>query len=295
MSRDYSSRRSSAPGMASGSRSNRQRPDSARRNTRHSRQSAPHASRRRGGNTRHDSRSQQATPDRRVWVICAVLLALIGLCLYFISQPTSHEDDNNATDIQLPEAQAQETRDSDKSDESDSADSTSAGDKTETRDKSTEREKDEAADQEPRFSFYKMLPNYRVQVEEEAQTPTPVARAQTPHEPEVSSKTPVPGESGQPKSSAGQTSNPADADADGQFRIQVGAFSRAEDAQRRRQELSELGVPAQVQSMQTEDGKTIYRVQSDRLDSRVQARSMSQKLENHGIETMIQRLAADTD
>lgn len=302
MSRDYSSRRSSAPGSASGGRHNRQRSDSAKRNTRHShpRKPAPRSHRGRGGNgnTRNEGRGGQAPPDnRRVWVVCAVLIAIIALCLYFISRPASHDSDT--ADIELPEAHAAETGSADESDKSDSEKNSDPSDDSKRADRDKDKRDKQAAKQEPRFSFYKMLPNYRVEVEEEERhAPTPVARAQTPHEPEVSSKTPVPGKSSRARSAPRQSaSNTANADSGNdatrqfQFRIQVGAFSNAEDAQRRRQELSDLGVPAQVQPMQTDDGKTIYRVQSDRLDSRVQARSISQKLENHGIETMIQPIS----
>ena len=71
--------------------------------------------------------------------------------------------------------------------------------------------------------------------------------------------------------------------------IQAGAFSTPADADRRKAQLALLGVTADVTSVNTSSGKTIYRVQSTRVDSAGRAQELSQRLKSNGIETMIRQ------
>ena len=87
---------------------------------------------------------------------------------------------------------------------------------------------EEAAEEEPRFSFYRMLPNFEVIVPEE--------------EPDVSRDTTV-----------------AAVEEPGTYVLQAGSFTDVDDADRRRAELALLGVESRVQRIMIDD-RTYHRV-----------------------------------
>jgi len=86
----------------------------------------------------------------------------------------------------------------------------------------------EEPEQEPRFSFYDMLPNFEVVVSEE--------------EPDVSRDSKVPA-----------------IETPGTYILQAGSFTNQDDADRRRAELALLGVESRVQRVMIDD-RTYHRV-----------------------------------
>ena len=142
-----------------------------------------------------------------------------------------------------------------------------------------------------------MLPNYKVEVPAGQQAQQPVTDNNEPHEAEPAVNTPAPSAPAQSASRnssssthASSTSSSSSSASTGPgYVIQAGAFSTEGDADHRKAQLALLGVTADIVDIQTSSGKTVYRVQSDVLKSSDRAHALAQRLQSHGIETMVRQ------
>lgn len=285
MARDYSSRRNNPPGE--GKRKPGKRPTPAARPVRQ-KKSTP---RKKTGNSGDKRNNRNSAPTTRanapgcVWLLCGLFLVIAAVSVYYIaSRPAGHGPQSVSADLPDSDSDASEANAGNKSPSSTSSSKHSAA----------------ARKTEPRFSFYKMLPNYKVDVPAGQQAPQPVTDNQTPHEAEPATNTPAPsvskdatgdhdhegGHSGKEGHRQGAPSGSA-GDGGASYIIQAGAFSSEGDANHRKARLALLGVTAEVVDIHTSSGKTVYRVQSSVFKSRDKARSMSNRLDSHGIDTIV--------
>ena len=119
----------------------------------------------------------------------------------------------------------------------------------------------------PRFDFYTILPETEVIVPKESPRSAPV----TPPKP-----SPV-----QP-----QAAGPG-ADA---YLLQAGAFSQRADAERLRASLALLGIEADIQGVQGNDRKRVYRVRSGPYPSRAAVEQARSDLQRNGINSIAIKL-----
>jgi cell division protein FtsN len=110
------------------------------------------------------------------------------------------------------------------------------------------------------FDFYDMLPNLDVEVFEAARPPTratpPPARVETP----------------------------------GIYILQAGSFSQLGDADRRKAEISLLGVRSEIKKGSA-NGRTVYRVYTDPMQNPDEVNTVSSQLTGAGIEILLKRVS----
>ncbi|WP_423822608.1 SPOR domain-containing protein [Salinisphaera sp. SPP-AMP-43] len=269
MARDYSSRRNDPPNSNSGKRKTPKRAKPAATSAR----SKPKSSAKKNGSSpRRNTATRRGAPGW-VWFACGLLVAIvIGSIYYIASRPAGHGPESVSIDV------PHQSQDND----------------TETSNSQPPAAAPKAADDgqsEPRFSFYKMLPNYKVEVpaNQRHTQPAPVD-AHTPHEAEAAVETPAPASTSHQPSSGSASNAPSDnstGDAGTGYVIQAGAFSTHDDADHRKARLALLGVTARIVDVKTSSGKTVYRVQSGTVNTRAKAQNLAQRLKSHGIETMV--------
>lgn len=272
MARDYSSRRNNPPNSSSGKRKTPKRAKPAATSARAKpKNSAKKSSSGRGPRQNTAPAARSGTPGW-VWFACGLLVAIvIGSIYYIASRPAGHGPES--VSIDLPDEQSED------------ADAQPSKKQPEPAAESTDD-----SPSEPRFSFYKMLPNYKVEVpaNQRSTQPAPVD-AHAPHEAEASADTPAPASTAQSQTS-GSTSSASSGNGAGEaggYVIQAGAFSTHDDADHRKARLALLGVTARIVDVKTSSGKTVYRVQSGTLNTRTKAQNLAQRLKSHGIETMV--------
>lgn len=259
MPRDYSSRRNNRSN-SSGKRKSGKRPASAARPVRR-KKSTPRKKTASSGNQRRNTASAQTGPSGCIWLLCAVFICVAGGSAYYIAtRPAGHGPEG--TSLDLPDEQQVTTDDKSGSEP----------------DHNQPQDKQQKTESKPEFSFYQMLPNYKIKVPEGQEADKPVVDKNAPHETEPTKDTPKPAQSGKTA-----------ADASVNYVIQAGAFSTRADADHRKAKLTLLGVTADVVDMHTDSDKTIYRVQSSTLGSRKQAEKLSQRLQSHGIDTIVRQ------
>lgn len=117
------------------------------------------------------------------------------------------------------------------------------------------------ADEEPRFAFYEMLPNYEVVIPEEEYEQREDGRATT------SPKVREPG----------------------RYLIQAGSFSRYADADRRKAELALLGLESEIEGVTLEDDRTVYRVRSAPIEQLERLNVTLKRLRDNDIDTLVMR------
>lgn len=117
------------------------------------------------------------------------------------------------------------------------------------------------ADREPRFAFYEMLPNYEVVIPEEEYEQRDDGRATT------SPKVREPG----------------------RYLIQAGSFSRYADADRRKAELALLGLESEIEGVELEDGRTVYRVRSAPIKELERLNTTLKRLRDNDIDTLVMK------
>ncbi|RJS92875.1 SPOR domain-containing protein [Salinisphaera sp. Q1T1-3] len=221
-----------------------------------------------------------------VWGLCGFFLAIVLASGYYIfARPAATPSHTEQRDIALP-AEASDTNES--GDDKPSADTPASGDD----DGATAQSKN-APEEKPRFSFYKMLPNYHVDVsgsDDRASAREAASAEHTPHEADTPDNAPQaePDAASAPSPTPPKRSNSQSASGV-RYVIQAGAFSTEADADRRKAQLALLGVSAEIVDINTASGKTVYRVQSDPVGSPGQAQSLAQRLKSHGIETMVRQ------
>lgn len=283
MARDYSSRRNNPPDK-NGKRKASKRPTPAARPVRQKKTAPPKkkkaatAKRPRNGSGAGRAPTVRSGAPGCVWLLCGVCLGIAGLSIYYIaSRPSGHGP--QSVSINLPNGAPANSDDSgDAGNSKPAATSASTEHKTEKK-------------PEPRFSFYKMLPNYQVEVPAGQRAPAPVTDNAAPHEAEPAANTPAPADAAANDGARGDGGKPASAapDSGSGYVIQAGAFSTEGDADRRKAQLALLGVSAEIVDIKTSSGKTVYRVQSDVFNSSNKAQSMAERLHAHGIETMVRQ------
>lgn len=221
-----------------------------------------------------------------VWGLCGLFAGIVLVSGWYIfGRPAGTPGDTEQVDIAVP------------------ADNPTAGSSPDTSQSSNKTADSHGADtaadsaesqEKPRFSFYKMLPNYHVDIGSESSSASgpaehaPHEAAEPDNEPRsVSSSEDEP--TAKPSSSSSASAPDNDNDNDIRYVIQAGAFSAAADADRRKAQLALLGVTANVIDVTTASGRTVYRVQSDAVASAGKAQSLAQRLKSHGIETMVRQ------
>ncbi|MAA74903.1 MAG: SPOR domain-containing protein [Salinisphaeraceae bacterium] len=130
-------------------------------------------------------------------------------------------------------------------------------------------------EEEPRFAFYEMLPNYEVVIPEEEYTEP----ARSPSSPDTASK---------PAQQASQTTMPK-VEQPGRYVIQAGSFSSRADAERRKAGLALLGLQADIERVELSGGKTVFRVRSGPLNDVATLNKMLRRLKDEGIDTLVMR------
>ena len=262
MARDYSSRHNGDTPKNTRAKTNRRNPPARPAKTK-----KPS----RAKNTATNNKAPRGRTPGWVWGLSGLFVGIVLISGYYIfARPAGTPGGTAEMDIAVPTENASNTASQPASDD--------------TAAKSAETPKEPAGpDEQPRFSFYKMLPNYHVDVAEGAHKNRAEApSAHEPHEAEPSTPKPTTSRPAEPKRAAPSANGRA-------YVIQAGAFSTPADADRRKAQLALLGVTADVTSVNTSSGKTIYRVQSTRVDSAGRAQELSQRLKSNGIETMIRQ------
>lgn len=255
MARDYSSRRNNSSSN-SGKRKSGKRPAPAARPTR--KRKAAHKK-------KTTSRRNPATSSRPgcIWLISLALLFVAAAAVYYIAtRPTGHGP------------QGTQLKSLDTPQEQEIQPSVDQNSPTPAKSPKNTTEQVDNTKAEPQFSFYEMLPSYQVKIPASKKKRKPVVDNSAPHEVDPAQSTQIP-------------TQPEDTEPEpqGRFILQAGAFSHQKDADRRKAKLTLLGVTAEIVKATSADGKTIYRVQSQLIDSRDKAEKMSQRLSSHGIET----------
>lgn len=113
---------------------------------------------------------------------------------------------------------------------------------------------------EPRYDFYRMLPNYEVAVP--TQDPVP-----TPENPEPEPRYEQPG----------------------QYVVQVGSFGEYDRADRLRAIIGLLGIESEIHQAELADGQTVYRVRTKMIEGADALNHMLEKLHAKGIRTLVMR------
>lgn len=246
MARDYSGQRSQRPGNGKGkgkSRQNRRKP-------------AARPASKRPNNT-------SSSPPGWVWLLCGLCIGLtVAAGFYMFGRPAG-SGGRQELQIATPEAARS------------GADQESAQDGSGSA--TPPREK------EPRFSFYKMLPNYEVVIPEEEYPGQERKQASKPETGSTSGDS-----SSEPESSVAEPTTPR-VDEPGDYIIQAGSFSTRKDADRRKAEIAMLGVDARIVSVDLASGKTVYRVQSHTIDSSDNLNNLLQRLRKNHIDTLVMR------
>ncbi|MGN8158466.1 SPOR domain-containing protein [Salinisphaera sp. RV14] len=279
MARDYSSRRNNPPDK-NGKRKPAKRPTPAARPVRSKPKTPP---RKKAGGSGGGAANRGAGATGCIWLLCALLLGVVGVSVYYIaSRPAGHGPES--VNVELPDNQ--------------SGASSGNNARSANRASSSGADKSGAASAEqkqnhPRFSFYKMLPNYKVEVPAGQQAQQPFTDNKEPHEVEPSANTPAPSAPSHPTNHSNDTAHASTPSKPGPagpgYVIQAGAFSTEKDADHRKAQLALLGVTADIVDVRTSSGKTVYRVQSNTLESSNTAHSLAQRLQSHGIETMVRQ------
>ncbi|MES1923920.1 SPOR domain-containing protein [Salinisphaera sp. T31B1] len=240
MSRDYSSRRNAPAGKS-------------RRKTPQRKAAARPASKKRPAGS---------GPPGWVWLVCGLCIGLTVAAGFYVFARPAGTPMREQIAITAPENVTDEQR------------ASMADDNAETEAAPVQKE------EEPRFSFYKMLPNYEVVIPEEEYPDKQQTSSNTHHS--------TPAGEPPPKPSRPQPTTPK-VDEPGNYIIQAGSFSTFADADRRKAELALLGVPAQIVDVDLASGKTVYRVQSQTITSSSKLNDTLGRLRENRIDTLVMR------
>lgn len=251
MARDYSSRRNNPPSK-NGKRKPQKRATPAAKPLRQKKT-------RRGGGT-----------PGVVWLLCGLFIGVTVAAGFYIFGRPAGTPGQQQVSIDLPNGEPASKK----------AESGTA--QAAHQDKAKKKQQPEA---KPRFSFYKMLPNYKVDVSDGQQGHDKTTNA--PHEVEPDNDTPAPSGNSEPTPS--QAPGAKDASSDHGYIIQAGAFSAAKDADRRRAQLTLLGLSATVVDIQLSSGKTVYRVQTDTISSRSRVNDFMHRLKKNDIDGLVRQ------
>ncbi|MES1950780.1 hypothetical protein S4A8_07975 [Salinisphaera sp. S4-8] len=208
-------------------------------------------------------RAKSGGPPGWVWMICGLCIGLTVAAVFYIFARPGGDLAREQIQIATPE----KARSEDVSKQTKAAEAAAS--------------EPEAEEEEPRFSFYKMLPNYEVVIPEE----------------EYPEKKKHAGSSGHGSHSAAEAEQPASkpqpttpkVEEPGRYIIQAGSFSTPADAERRKAELGLLGLAAKTVEVDLPSGKTVYRVQSNTISSSSELNNMLKRLRENRIDTLVMR------
>ncbi|WP_348767317.1 SPOR domain-containing protein [uncultured Salinisphaera sp.] len=206
-------------------------------------------------------RTKGGGPPGWVWMICGLCIGLTVAAVFYVFARPGGDLAREQIKIAMPE----------KSSKDESSQSAKAAAPAEP----------EAEEEEPRFSFYKMLPNYEVVIPEE-EYPEKKSRSASHSAP------PSAAEVEQPASNKPQPTTPK-VEEPGRFIIQAGSFSTPADAERRKAELGMLGLAAKTVEVDLPSGKTVYRVQSNTISSSSELNKILKRLRENRIDTLVMR------
>ncbi|MBS62970.1 SPOR domain-containing protein [Salinisphaera sp.] len=205
-------------------------------------------------------RAKSGGPPGWVWMICGLCIGLTVAAVFYVFARPGGDLAREQIEIAMPE----------KTGKDESSQSAKAAAPAEP----------EAEEEEPRFSFYKMLPNYEVVIPEE-EYPEKKNRSAS------HSETPSAAEVEQPASKPQPTTPKVEEP--GRYIIQAGSFSTPADAERRKAELGLLGLAAKTVEVDLPSGKTVYRVQSNTISSSSELNNMLKRLRENRIDTLVMR------
>lgn len=207
-----------------------------------------------------------------IWLLCGVFLAIAaGAGYYIASRPAGHGPES--VQVKLPPSkQGNQT--------------TSAAGSAQSTGKPHKSSKKQS--DKPQFAFYKMLPNYKVEVPGDNQASATGGNSQgRPSKPQAHKAQPSQAVPKPQKPAASNSTSNAGQQHTGRYVIQAGAFSTRTDAEHRQARLTLLGVTADILTIHTGSGKIVYRVQSQPVSSSRKAHSLEKRLKSHGIDTLI--------
>ena len=272
MARDYSARRNGEQN-ASGKPKRKPRANTARPNK---------PARKPAANAKPGSKPKTGTTTPGwVWFISGLCLAAaVAAGVYIFARPAGEDPDSRQISIDTPNGGPPTADPSAAAGGGDSA-----AQPTQAPAKKTD---------EPRFSFYKMLPNYKVSVPED-DTNSQASRGDDgrvgAHEKQPAARpepTPSTVSAPEPTSRASEADTPRSDSGPG-YVIQAGSFSTPVDADRRKAQLALLGVSATIVDIDLASGKTVYRVQSEPMVSNSEVEQLVQRLRDNSIDTMVRR------
>lgn len=124
-----------------------------------------------------------------------------------------------------------------------------------------------AAEDRPRFEFYKILPELEVVVPEEEQVAAP------------------------PRPQAAEPTAPSPAAARARYLLQAGSFQNLKDADRLKAQLALLGVEANIQSVEIRDGQTWHRVRVGPFPDLKAVDEVRKQLQSNGVDAVMMKLS----
>lgn len=177
-----------------------------------------------------------------VWLFCGLCLGVVvAAALYIFARP-----------VEQPGIQTHRTTPLDK-DTKASADKDSGDGKKDGKG-GQQADQDE---QEPRFEFYKMLPNYEVKIQDQ-----------------------------DPASNQSQNTAPTFTEPD-DYVVQVGSFDDFADADELRATIALLGIESNIHQAELANGNTVYRVRTVTIHDPDKLNHTLEKLHKNGVRTLV--------
>jgi len=265
MARDYSHRRNNSGGKNRG-KQGKTRPATRRKSARKNRRRTP-----------------AGTPGW-VWLASGLCLGLtVAAAAYILTRPIDLSRHDASQSIALDPSQP--------------APSVPEADATEETADTAEPESGQDTE-ETWFSFYDMLPQYRVEVDAGTAASGPAEQAgattntdnnaadqgndsaeQTPSE-----QTPT-----TPQTTSSPATPSTSASGSDTYIIQAGSFSRPQDAQRHKAKLALLGLSTNVVRFELDSGQVVYRVQSETIDSEDRMTELLKRLHDNDFKAIVLR------
>lgn len=260
MARDYSSRRNASTSKTKAKKQNTRRKPAAR--------------------PKRQPTARSGAPGW-VWFLSGLsLAAAVATGMYIFARPGGRGGGEQQVNIGLPQRPAQTA-----------APAAGGGDRAgNTTPARTGQDASDSADakQKPRFSFYKMLPKYQVVIPQE-EYPAHSGTQSGNHTPSGHESSTNHSTAGHSTASSTPEPTTPTVNEPGSYVIQAGSFSTHADADRRKAELAMLGMSSQIVDINLPSGKTVYRVQSDTIDSSAKLNRLLKRLRDNQIDTMVMR------
>lgn len=177
------------------------------------------------------AKRRNAGPPGWVWLICGICIGLVAAAVLYVFGRAGAPELSPAADR--------------------------GGERAERSSEAATKKSDE----EPRFAFYEMLPNYEVVIPEEEYEERGSGRSTT------SPKVREPG----------------------RYLIQAGSFSTYADADRRKAELALLGLESEIEGVKLDDGRTVYRVRSAPIEELARLNTTLKRLRENDIDTLVMK------